>query len=85
MEQILRILLMALSLLALFLVLQGPLGLELPNCEEFEDPVFHVLQAVMILLENFGGCLQIELVVGSVPPRKLCNPLQKGPDDLIFG
>ena len=57
-------------------------GAELPHGQELEDPVLDVLQAVVVLVENLGGVLQLELVVGAGVPGQLGDPLEVGADDL---
>ncbi len=57
-------------------------GPELPDGQEFQHAVLHVLQAVVVLVEHFVGVVQVEVVVGAAVPGQFGDPLQVGADDL---
>jgi len=57
-------------------------GAELPDGEEFEDAVLHVLQAIVVLVEDPDGLLEVEVVVRSGTPGELRDPFEVGADDL---
>src|SRR5207342_3961630 len=41
---------------------------ELPHGEIFKDPFLHFLQIVVVLIEHFGGSLEVEIVLGFFGP-----------------
>src|SRR5207244_13074801 len=57
------------------LVGQGPDG------EVLEDSLLDLLQAVVILVEDLGGLLDVELVLGRDVPRAPHEPVDVRPDD----
>ena len=61
------------------------LMLQLPDREELQHPVLHVVQAVVVLVEDLLGAVEIDLVVGALAPRQLGDPLKVGADDLVLG
>ena len=60
------------------------LGAQLPNREEFQYAILHVLESVVILLKNLGRARQVEVIVGAIVPRQLGNPLEIRADHLRF-
>ena len=59
-------------------------GAQLSHCQKLEHAILHVLEAVVIFLENRFGALQIELIVRSLVPRQFGDPLEIGADHLRF-
>ncbi len=55
---------------------------ELPDREELEDPVLHVLQPVVVLVEDPRGLLHVEVLFTPRVPRELRDRLEIGADDL---
>ena len=55
---------------------------ELVHGEELEHAVLHVLEAVVILVEDARGLGDVELLVGARAPRQLRDGLEVGADDL---
>src|SRR5205823_14803092 len=51
------------------------------NREVLEDPLLDLLQAVMVLVEDPGGFLDVELVVRRDVPGQTNQPVDIGPDD----
>ena len=65
----------------------GPfiLSLELPHGEILKDPFLHFLKIVVVLVEHFGGCLEVEVVLGPLGPGQFHDPLDIGPDSRGLG
>ena len=57
-------------------------GAKLPHGQELEDPVFDILETVVVFIQDPGGMVQLELIVGAGVPGKLGDPLEIGADDL---
>ena len=55
---------------------------QLPHGEELEHAILHVLEPVVILVEDLPGARQFEVVVAARVPRQLGDPLEIGADDL---
>ena len=53
--------------------------------EVFEDPLLDLLEAVVVLVEDAGGFLDVELVVGRDVPGQADQPVHVGPDDADLG
>ena len=53
--------------------------------EVLEDPLLDLLEAVVVLVEDLGGLLDVELVVGRDVPRQADEPVDVGPDDADLG
>ena len=53
--------------------------------EVFEDPLLDLLEAVVVLVEDPGGFLDVELVVGGDVPGQADQPVDVGPDDPDLG
>ncbi len=64
------------------LLFLGPLQAELSHRQELEHPVLHVLKTVVVLLEDPGGLLDVELFVAAFVPGQLRHGLEVGADDL---
>ena len=56
-----------------------------PDREVLEDPLLDLLEAVVVLVEDLGGYLDIELVVGRDVPRQADEPVDVRPDDADLG
>src|SRR5262249_9302764 len=67
--------------LLLFLLALFPAD-ELAHGQELEDPVLHVPEGVMVLIEDSRGLLDVEVVFAPRRPGELCDRLEIGPDDL---
>ena len=59
-------------------------GAQLSHCQKLEDAILHVLEAVVVFLENRFGALQIELIVRSLVPRQFRDPFEIGAYHLRF-
>ena len=72
--------------LALALDLLGQLlRAQLADGEELEHAVLHVLEAVVVLVEDAAmRMLEVEVVVGAGVPGQLGDPLEVGADHLRF-
>jgi hypothetical protein len=57
---------------------------QLVNRKELQHPVFDVLQAVVILVENLGRLLEIEMILTPFIPRQLGHGLEVAANDLVF-
>ena len=55
---------------------------QLADRQELEDPLLHVLEAVVVLFQHLVGARRIEQVLRARVPRQLGDPLQEGADDL---
>ena len=53
--------------------------------EVLEDPLLDLLEAVVVLVEDPGGFLDVELVVGRDVPGQADQPVDVGPDDADLG
>ena len=49
--------------------------LELEHCKILYDPFLHLLQSVMILIQHLLSILQIQIVIGHLPPREVKHKL----------
>ena len=58
---------------------------ELPHGEILKDPFLHLLQIVVVLVEHFGGSLEVEVVLRPLGPGQLNDPLEIGSDSRRFG
>ncbi len=58
------------------------LELELAHRQELEHPVLDVLEAVVVLVEDLGGVLEVDLLLGAGVPRQLGDGLEIGTDHL---
>src|SRR4051794_26418381 len=52
-----------------------------PHGEVLEDPLLDLLEAVVVLIEDPGSLLDVELIVGRHVPRQTDQPVDVGPDD----
>ena len=78
---------MAFGLLIVLVARRGrppPLLAQLTHRQELQHLILHVLQPVVILLEDFSGALEVERLLGPLVPRQLGHGLQIRPDDLRF-
>ena len=53
---------------------------EFPHGEILKDPFLHFFQIVVVLVEDFGGGLQVEVVLGFLGPGQFHDPFDIGPD-----
>ncbi len=58
---------------------------ELPHGEILEDPFFHFLQIVVVLVEYFGGSFEVEIILGLLGPGQFHNPFDIGSDGRRLG
>ena len=58
---------------------------ERPDGEVLEDPLLDLLEAVVVLVEDPGGFLDVELVVGRRVPGQADQPVDVRPDDADLG
>ena len=68
-------------------ILRGGLALELqlPDGQELQDAVLHVLETVVVLVQDLLGASQVDLLLCALLPRQLGDPLEEGADDLVLG
>ncbi len=55
---------------------------QLPHGEELKYAVFDVLQAVVILVQNLCGLLEVEMIFAPLVPRQFGDGLEVGANDL---
>ena len=53
--------------------------------EVLEDALLDLLEAVVVLVEDLGGLLDVEVVLGRDVPRQADQPVDVGPDDADLG
>ena len=63
----------------------GDLALKGAHGQELEDAVFHVLQAIVLLVEHGAGVLQIEIVFRGHPPGQLRRPVEVVAGNAVLG
>ena len=56
-----------------------------PHGQVLEDPVLHLLEVVVVGVEDLAGVLDVEVVGGRLRPRQVDQPLQVGADDAVLG
>src|ERR1700676_1379092 len=59
--------------------------IQLQYSEMLENPLFHVLQAEMVLIQLLPGAWDVKRILAALPPRQLQHVVQIGPDDVIVG
>ncbi len=57
---------------------------QLPYGQIFDNPLLHLFQSVMILIQNSGRVFQIQIVFRFHIPWQIQNPVQIGPDHRAF-
>ena len=57
------------------------LGRQLPHGERLQNPLFDLLKAKVIVIENFCRCLHVQPLFCPLVPRKLQHEVQIVPDD----
>ena len=60
------------------------LAAELANREELDDPLLHVLETGVILIEDAPCLGEVEVVLGSHVPGDLEHPVEIGPDPAVL-
>lgn len=60
------------------------LGLELPHRQAFQNPVLHLFQTVVVLVEDLSGLLEVYVVFGGSVPRQFQHRFQIAPDHPCF-
>ena len=60
------------------------LAAELANREELDDPLLHVLETGVILIEDAPCLGEVEVVLGSDVPGDLEHPVEIGPDPAVL-
>jgi hypothetical protein len=68
-----------------FGVLDGALHLQLAHGEELEHASLHVLEAVVVLLEDRLRLRQIDVIVGACAPGQIDDPVEERANDLVLG
>ena len=53
--------------------------------EELEDPVLHLLQVVVVLVEHRARVREVEVVLGGGVPRQRGDPVEVRADDAVLG
>ena len=56
-----------------------------PDGQVLEDPLLDLLEAVVVLVEDLGGLLDVELVVGRDVPGQADQPVDIRPDHTDLG
>ena len=64
---------------------QAPLRLQLANGQVLQDALFHVAQAIVVLVEDLRGGRHIQAVLGQLAPGKLQHGVQPRADPTLFG
>ena len=59
-------------------------ALELPDGEELDDPLLHLLEVEVVLVEDLARAAQVEVVVGEGVPRERGDPVEVGADDPVL-
>ena len=57
---------------------------QLYDCQRLEYAFFNVLEAVMVLVQDAAGLVQVELFLTRSAPRQLEDIFEIGPDDVII-
>ena len=60
-------------------------GLQLQHGQVIEDALLHLLQIVVVLVQNLGGALDVDLGAARRRSRAGGHPLQIGAGDAVFG
>ena len=58
---------------------------QLAHSQKLQNPILHVLQPVMILVERLPGALDIDLVLGRNVPGQARQPIKVGLDHAVLG
>ena len=61
------------------------LGVQLPHGDEFQDPLLHLVQAVVVLVQDLPGLFHVSPVVGLHTPGHVQAHIQIVPDDGPLG
>ena len=63
--------------------------LEIPfqgkDCDVLDNPILHLLQAIVIFVQDSSSLLDIQAIFGDFGPRQFCHPLKVVPDDAVLG
>jgi hypothetical protein len=59
--------------------------LELRDGEMLDDPLLHLLEVVVVLVEDLARLVEVEVVLGRFPPGNGDDPFQIGADDAVLG
>ena len=54
----------------------GDVPLDPAHCDEFQNPGFHVIQAVVILIEHLAGTIEVIVVLAEFSPGQDREPIQ---------
>ena len=60
-------------------------GLQLAHRQVLEDALLHLLEVVVVAVEDVAGLGDVELVLGGDRPGQLHQPLEVGPGDGVLG
>ena len=63
----------------------GEVLLQLRHGELLDDPLLHLLEVVVVLVEDGARVLEVEVVLGRLVPRKREDPLEIPADDAVLG
>ena len=58
---------------------------QLRDGEVLDDPVLHLLEVEVVVVEHLPRVLEVEVVVGVDAPRQRQDPLEVGADDAVLG
>ncbi len=59
-------------------------ALQLDDGEEVQDAALHLLQPVVVFVQDALGPLDVQLVLGELPPGQVGQPLEVGARDLVL-
>ncbi len=59
-------------------------GLQFAHRQIFQDAFLHLFQVVVVLVQNFPGLVQIQVVVGGFAPGQIDEPFEEIADDLVI-
>ena len=64
--------------------LAGGILLELRDGEMLDDPLLHLVEVVVVLVEDLARAVEIEVVVRGHAPRQRRQPVEIGADDAVL-
>src|SRR5262249_34044414 len=65
--------------------LRVALGTQSAHGQELDDPLFDVLQAIVVLVQHPSGMTDVQVIVGAFGPGKVYQPVEVGADHAILG
>src|SRR5439155_13282419 len=58
---------------------------KLRDGEVLDDPLLHLLEVVVVLVEDLARAIEIEVVLRGLAPRQGRDPVEVGSDDAVLG